>query len=74
MAEFWAEIQPHLWEIVGNLGMIAAIIWKAPTKTKEEILKRKKEKAHANSTKKEKALHKAYKKEAALEEKLKNEK
>lgn len=71
MAEIWAEIQPHIWEIVGSIGMIAAIILKGPNKTEEQKAQHKFDKAHKASVKAEKKLHTAYKKEAAAEKELK---
>lgn len=72
MAEIWAEIQPHLWEILGSIGMIVAIILKGgKSLTEEEKKQQKYEKAHKRSVKAEKELHKRYEEEAAAEKELK---
>lgn len=69
--EIWEAIQPHLIEIVGSIGMIAAIILKVPGKTKEQKAQQKYDKAHKASMIAEKKLHEAYEREAALEKELK---
>ena len=71
MAEFWAEIQPHIIEIIGSIGMIVAIILKVPGRTEEQKAQQKFDKAHKASVKAEKKLHTAYEKEAAAEKELK---
>ena len=69
--EIWEAIQPHIIEIVGSLGMIAAIILKEPGKTREQKAQQRYDKAHKATMKAEQNYHSALEKEAAAEKELK---
>lgn len=69
--ELWNELQPHIFELISTLGVITAIIWKAPKKTKAQKLTSKLERRHEKNLKLEKKLKEGYQEESKLEKEKK---